>query len=113
MPQGVEQPVITETPSQSATVGRSYITVLREVSVVVGDEGWRMCLQWARWVYTTGQVEHGYRFIWRRPDGSMHATRGQARLPSLIAIQMLVDVARQAGWNASETASVSGVEGQG
>jgi hypothetical protein len=44
--------------------------------------GWRLCLQWARYQYDDkSEPETGYRFIWRRPDGSLQPARGQARIP--------------------------------
>ena len=40
----------------------------------------------------------GYRFIWRRPDGSLQPARGQARLPSLADAELLMRLARDLGW---------------
>jgi hypothetical protein len=55
------------------------------------DSGWTLCFQDCIWVYSDPNLEdeYGYRFIWRRPDGSLQAARGQARLP---AIQDLVEL---------------------
>ena len=39
-------------------------------------------LQWCRYLYADGTMEHGYRFIWLREDGSLQASRGQARIRS-------------------------------
>jgi hypothetical protein len=41
---------------------------------------------------------HGYRFIWRRPDGSLQPARGQARILSLKAAEKLMEMARNEGW---------------
>ena len=40
----------------------------------------------------------GYRFIWRRSDGSLQPARGQARIPSLFDAELLMKLAREAGW---------------
>jgi hypothetical protein len=59
---------------------------------------WRLVFQWCMYVYDDGNHEHGYRFIWRRDDGSLQAARGQARLPSSKAIKELVQKAKDEGW---------------
>jgi 3-hydroxyisobutyrate dehydrogenase-like beta-hydroxyacid dehydrogenase len=43
-------------------------------------------------------MQYGYRFIWLRPDGSLQATRGQARLPSFAAVERLFAAAKAEGW---------------
>jgi hypothetical protein len=61
--------------------------------------GWRLCLQWARYQYDDkSEPQAGYRFIWRRPDGSLQPARGQARLPSLADAELLMRLARELGW---------------
>lgn len=75
------------------------VQVLREAihpGHVAND--WRLCFQWARYVYDDGQVLHGYRFIWRRDDNSLQAARGQARIPSLEDAETLFRIARAEGW---------------
>lgn len=73
------------------------VQVLDEVST--GEEGkWRLCLQRCRYVYDDGELEDGYRFIWRRPDGSLQGARGQARIPSLKIARLLMAEAERAGW---------------
>jgi hypothetical protein len=73
------------------------VQVLQETSLEMGA-GWKVCLQWCRYVYNNGALELGYRFIWRRPDGSLQAARGQARLPSMAVIQELISNAQAKGW---------------
>jgi len=63
---------------------------------------WRLWLQWGRYVHEDGNIEHGYRFIWRRPDGSLQAARGQARIPSLKDAETLIGLAREQGWGEEE-----------
>jgi hypothetical protein len=63
------------------------------------SEGWEICFQFGVYTYgpEPGNSEPGYRFIWRRPDGTLQAARGQARLtPEYIAI--LLGLSAQAGW---------------
>ena len=62
------------------------------------EEDWRLCFQWCRYLYDDGGMEHGYRFIWRRPDGSLQAARGQARIPSVEEAKELMDMAIKQGW---------------
>ncbi len=67
-------------------------------------DGWRLCLQWARYQYDDkSEPQTGYRFIWRRPDGSLQPARGQARLPSLSDAERLIQLARELGWGATGT----------
>lgn len=76
------------------------VQVINEVAYddkAVGNS-WVLCLQWCRYVYDDGTMEMGFRFIWRRPDGSLQAARGQARLPDLKMIETLMEKARQQGW---------------
>ena len=59
---------------------------------------WELCLQWCLYVYDDGTNENGYRFIWRRPDGSLQPARGQARIPSLEQAEELMKKAKSDGW---------------
>ena len=66
---------------------------------ISGDEGdWRLCFHWCRYLHDDGNIELGYRFIWRRPDGSLQAARGQARIPTIAAARALMDQAIMEGW---------------
>lgn len=71
--------------------------------VIEGSSGyWRLCFQWCRYIYADGTMQEGYRFIWRRPDGSLQAARGQARIPSLKVARELMKRAEEAGWGANQ-----------
>lgn len=59
---------------------------------------WSLCFQLCEYIYDNGSSEDGYRFIWRRPDGSLQAARGQARIPSLQNMHELMALAAKAGW---------------
>jgi hypothetical protein len=69
----------------------------QEVSTDMGG-GLKLCLQWVRYVYEGGELEEGYRFIWRRQNGNLQAARGQARIPSLEDAKDLIKRAEDAGW---------------
>ena len=57
------------------------------------------CFQWVTYTHDNGNPdEQGYRFIWRRPDDSLQAARGQARIPSIADIHTLMAMAGRAGW---------------
>jgi len=89
------------TNSAEAGAQSARVQVLEEVATGMG-EGWKLCFQWCRYVYDNGALEQGYRFIWRRPDNSLQAARGQARLPSLKIVQDLIAQARAGGWGEYE-----------
>lgn len=76
------------------------VQVINEV--MTGDpkvtNQWELCLQWCLYVYDDGSSENGYRFIWRRPDGSLQPARGQARIPSLRQAMELMEMAKSEGW---------------
>lgn len=73
------------------------VQVLNEVKKTYGSK-WALCLQWCRYIYSNGELEEGYRFIWRRDDGTLQGARGQARIPLLVYAQELMDEARRNGW---------------
>lgn len=66
------------------------------------EADWRLCFQRVRYIYDDGTIDEGYRFIWRRPDGSLQGARGQARIPSLRVARLLMAAAEQEGWGASD-----------
>jgi hypothetical protein len=59
---------------------------------------WELCYQWCLWVYDDGGSQNGFRFIWRRPDGSLQPARGQARIPSEDWALGLIQKAKDEGW---------------
>lgn len=79
-------------------VAATRVTVFDEVRLPKGEEGWVLCFQWGRYDYGDGDFQRGYRFIWRRPDGSLQPARGQARIPTVTDIETLIGMARAAGW---------------
>jgi hypothetical protein len=62
-------------------------------------KNWQLYFQQVTYHYDNGNPdEDGYRFIWRRPDRSLQAARGQARLPNATTIDSLIAEAKSQGW---------------
>ena len=59
---------------------------------------WILYFQYCEYKYDDGSSEKGYRFIWRKPDGTLQPARGQARIPSVAAILELTAKAIREGW---------------
>lgn len=75
------------------------IEILHEVGSDYGVNEWNLYFQWGRFDYDDGSVSQtGYRFIWRRPDETLQAARGQARIPSAAVMFELIGKAAEAGW---------------
>lgn len=75
------------------------VQIIKEVQKDKPKAGhWVLCLQWCRYLYDDGNMEQGFRFIWRRPDGSLQPARGQARIISLKDAEKLIQMARKQGW---------------
>ena len=79
-------------------MARAIVQQLHEVNI--GTPGnWRLCFQWVRYKYDNGDPSQmGYRFIWRRPDNSLQAAMGQARIPCAADMYKLIEKATEAGW---------------
>ena len=76
---------------------QARVTVIENVEKIFGS-GWKLCFQWCIYNYSDGTQQRGYRFIWKRKDGSLQAARGQARLPNMALITELVEKAKKQGW---------------
>lgn len=75
------------------------VQVINEVCDNAPLEQWSLCFQFCRYIYDNGEMEEGYRFIWKRPNNrSLQAARGQARIPSFNAITNLMSKAQKEGW---------------
>ena len=59
---------------------------------------WRLSFHRVTYHYDDGSNDEGYRFMWRRPDNTLQAARGQARIPDAATLNRLLDAARAAGW---------------
>lgn len=77
---------------------RNYVDIKAEVpnpSETKGD--WALHFQRVVYHFEDGHTEEGYRFIWRRPDGSLQAARGQARIPGRKELLELIALAEKEG----------------
>lgn len=74
------------------------VQVIHETFTGETTREWRLAFQWCQYVYDNGESQYGYRFIWRRPDGSLQPARGQARIPAIAVIEELTRNARNEGW---------------
>jgi hypothetical protein len=80
-------------------MANARIEILHEVGTDYGLNEWNLYFQWGRFDYDDGtESQTGYRFIWRRPDESLQAARGQARIPSADVMFELIARAAAAGW---------------
>lgn len=78
----------------------SRVQVIHEARKVFKENGWILCFQWCLYVYSDGNSENGYRFIWRSPDNEKQQPhRGQARIPSIKILKELVGIAESEGWH--------------
>jgi hypothetical protein len=64
-------------------------------------DGWRLCFQWGTYQGPNGRSYQGFRFVWRRPDGTLQPARAQARLQSIADGEKLFQLARKAGWGSN------------
>ena len=67
--------------------------------------GWQLCFQWCTYHYPPDERptnvdsdQNGYRFIYRRPDGNLNPSRGQARIPDADQLLDLLVEAQRQGW---------------
>lgn len=61
------------------------------------ESEWTLHFQKVVYHYDGKESEEGFRFIWRRSDGSLQAARGQARIPDAITLFNLIGQAVDAG----------------
>lgn len=76
----------------------AYVKINKEVPKAVHNGCWTLCFQKVTYHYDDGSTQDGYRFIWRRPNGSLQAARGQARIESYEQMQSLIDQAKKEGF---------------
>ena len=54
----------------------AHVKIHRQVSENTNSGEWTLCFQKVTYHYDDGSTQDGFRFIWRRPDGSLQAARG-------------------------------------
>lgn len=80
-------------------MGQARVIILNETKMREPElEKWVLCFQYCRYEYGVGEEENGYRFIWRRPNGNLQGARGQARIPSISDMMVLVSHSLAEGW---------------
>lgn len=79
-------------------MAKNRVQVFHEACPGRNRGDWALALQWAMYAYEDGEMEYGYRFIWRRADDSLQAARGQARIPSMRKLKQLIKIAESEGW---------------
>lgn len=73
------------------------VSILHEVSFLYKNN-WQLCFQDCVFYFDNGTKDDGFRFIWRRPNGSLQPARGQARIPSKLDLESLLIKASKEGW---------------
>jgi hypothetical protein len=82
------------------------VQILNNAEVSVPEaEGYKLCFQWCRYVHEN-DLEYGYRFIWKAPDGKHLAHRGQARIPNVTLLASLVQTAVKEGWGSYDSVAM-------
>ena len=74
------------------------VEVHKEVPKELNSREWNLCFQKVTYHYDDGSTQDVFRFIWRRPDGSLQAARGQARIETFEQMMGLIEQAKQAGF---------------
>jgi len=76
----------------------TYVVILNEVKIEF-ESKWQLCFQKCNYVYDNDEdIESGFRFIWRKPNGNLQPARGQARIPTYDDMKSLIDMAKKEGW---------------
>ena len=78
---------------------KASVIIHNEVADGTPGKGvWCLCFQKCTYTYDNGTKQPGYRFIWRRPAGTLQSSRGQTRIEDAAQMQRLTDAAKKAGW---------------
>lgn len=72
----------------------AYVKLKAEVPEKLIENDWNLCFQKVTYHYDDGGEEDGFRFIWRRPNGTLQAARGQARIESYEQMMALIEEAK-------------------
>ena len=79
-------------------MAKNYVEIKAEVPQrQESDDWWTLHFQKVVYHYEHDEPEEGFRFIWRRPNGSLQAARGQARIPGRKELMDLIDQADKEG----------------
>ena len=76
----------------------AHVHVHKQVPENANSGEWTLYFQKVTYHYDDGSTQDGFRFIWRRPDGSLQAARGQARIETYEQMMELIEQAKQSGF---------------
>ena len=76
----------------------AHVKIHKQVPENINSGEWTLCFQKVTYHYEDGSTQDGFRFIWRRPDGSLQAARGQARIDTYEQMMELIEQAKQSGF---------------
>lgn len=76
----------------------AYVNIHKQVSENTKSGEWTLCFQKVTYHYDDGSTQDGFRFIWRRPNGSLQAARGQARIETYEQMMALINQAKEEGF---------------
>ena len=76
----------------------AYVKIHKQVPENINLGDWTLCFQKVTYHYEDGSTQDGFRFIWRRPDGSLQAARGQARIETYEQMMALINQAKEEGF---------------
>lgn len=72
----------------------AYVNIHKQVPENIKSGEWTLCFQKVTYHYDDGGKQDGFRFIWRRPNGSLQAARGQARIETYEQMMALINQAK-------------------
>src|ERR1700722_17856135 len=79
--------------------GQTRVAVVDEIKAAPKKNEWTLAFQKVIYIYGDGSLsETGFRFIWYRPQGTLQAARGQARIPTLAQAKKMIEMAEKKGW---------------
>lgn len=76
----------------------AWVEFHKEVPKQLKITDWNLCFQKVTYHYDDGSTQDGFRFIWRRPNGSLQAARGQARIETYEHMMALINQAKEEGF---------------
>ena len=76
----------------------AHVKIHKQVPKNTISGEWTLCFQKVTYHYDDGSTQDGFRFIWRRPDGSLQAARGQARIETYEQMMALINQAKKEGF---------------
>ena len=76
----------------------AHVHIHKQVPENANSGEWTLYFQKVTYHYDDGSTQDGFRFIWRRPDGSLQAARGQARIETYEQMMALINQAKKEGF---------------